>query len=64
LSDRRIADLNKAIARTQKSQLDKKDLAKLHDMAASVETSASGAKSPEDAKRLHALAQILESPTV
>jgi hypothetical protein len=64
LSDRRIADLNKAIARTEKSQLDKKDLAKLHDMAASVETSASSAKSPEDAKRLHALAQILESPTV
>ncbi len=63
LSSERIADLNKAITRTQKSHLAKKDLAKLHEMAASVETSASDAKNPEDAKRLHALAQILESPT-
>jgi hypothetical protein len=63
LSSERIADLNKAIVRTQKSHLGKKDLAKLHGMAASVETSASDAKNPEDAKRLHALAQILESPT-
>jgi hypothetical protein len=63
LSSERIADLNKAIVRTQKSHLGKKDLAKLHGMATSVETSASDAKNPEDAKRLHALAQILESPT-
>ena len=59
-----IADLNKAIGRTQKSHLSKKELAKLHGMAASVETSASAAKNPEDAKRLHALAHILENPTV
>ena len=63
LSSARIADLNKAIVRTQKSHLAKKDLAKLHGMAASVETSATDAKNPEDAKRLRALAQILESPT-
>jgi hypothetical protein len=63
LTHNRIADLNKAIGRTQKSHLDKKDLAKLHDMAASVETDASAAKNAEDAKRLHALALILESPT-
>jgi hypothetical protein len=63
LSPGRIADLNKAIARTQKSHLGKKDLAKLHSMAASVETSASDAKNLQDAKRLHALAQILENPT-
>jgi hypothetical protein len=63
LSSERIADLDKAIARTQRSHLGKKDLAKLHGMAASVETSASEAKTPEDARRLHALAQILESPT-
>ncbi|NYF53456.1 LVIVD repeat-containing protein [Tunturiibacter gelidoferens] len=62
LSSERIADLNKAIVRTQRSHLGKKDLAKLHGMAASVETSASDAKNPEDARRLHALAQILESP--
>ena len=59
----RIADLNKAIGHTQKSQFGKRELAKLHGMAASVETDASTAKNPEDAKRLHALAQILESPT-
>jgi hypothetical protein len=59
----RIADLNKAIGHTQKSHLGKKELAKLHRMAASVETNASAAKNLEDAKRLHALAQILENPT-
>ncbi len=64
LSSSRIADLNKAIARAQRSHLGKKDLAKLHSMATSVETSASDAKNPQDAGRLHALAQILENPTV
>jgi hypothetical protein len=63
LPSARIADLNKAIVRTQKSHLGKKELAKLHGMVASVETDASAAKNPEDAKRLHALAQILENPT-
>jgi hypothetical protein len=63
LSTERIADLNKAIARAQKSHLAKKDLAKLHGMAASVETSASNAKDAKDAQRLHELAHILESPT-
>jgi hypothetical protein len=59
-----IADLNKAIGRTQKSHLGKKELAKLHGKASSVETKASPAKSPEDANRLHALAKILQDPTV
>jgi hypothetical protein len=63
LSADRIADLNKAIARAQKSHLAKKDLAKLHGMAASVETSASDAKDARDAQRLHELAHILEGPT-
>jgi hypothetical protein len=63
LSSDKIAGLNKAIGRTQKSHLGKKDVAKLHEMAASVETDASTAKQPEDASRLHALAQILENPT-
>src|SRR5277367_3642214 len=43
LSADRIADLNKAIARAQKSHLAKKDLTKLRGMAASVETEASTA---------------------
>jgi len=63
LSSEWIADLNKIIVHTQKSHLGKKDLAKLHEMAASIETSASDAKNLEDSKRLHALALILESPT-
>jgi hypothetical protein len=63
LAPERIKALRKAIEHTQKSHLGKKDLAKLHDMAATVETDAAAAKSPTDAKRLHALAQILQSPT-
>ncbi len=63
LSTGQIADLNKAIARAQKSHLGKKDVAKLRSMAASVETSASSAKDAKDAQRLHDLAHILESPT-
>jgi hypothetical protein len=62
LPTKRIADLNKAIARAQASHLGKKDVAKLHGMAASVETEASNAKNTTDASRLHALAQILQSP--
>jgi hypothetical protein len=64
LSSEKIADLNKAIGRTQKSHLGKKEVAKLHEMAASVETDSSAAKKPEDASRLHALAQIMENPSV
>ncbi len=63
LPSKRIASINKAIGRAEKSHLGKKDLAKLHGMAASVETEASGAKNPADANRLHALALILQSPT-
>ncbi len=63
LPSKRIADLNKAIARAQTSHLGKKDLAKLHRMSATVETEASAAKNTTDANRLHALAHILQSPT-
>jgi hypothetical protein len=63
LSTKRIADLNKAVSRAQASHLGKKDLAKLHGMAASVETEASAARNTTDAQRLHALASILQSPT-
>jgi hypothetical protein len=58
----RIADLKKAIEHAQKSHLGAKDLAKLHTMATGVETDASTAKDAADAKRLHALAAILEHP--
>ena len=63
LPSKRIASLNKAIGRAEKSHLGKKDLAKLHGMAASVETEVSTAKNTSDANRLHALALILQSPT-
>jgi hypothetical protein len=63
LSAERIAELNKAIERAQKSHLGKKDVAKLRGMATSVETSASDAKDAKDAQRLHDLAHILENPT-
>ena len=63
LPSKQIAALNKAIMRAQTSHLGKKDTAKLHGMAASVETEASAAKNTADAKRLQALASILQSPT-
>jgi hypothetical protein len=63
LPAKRVAALNKAVARAQTSHLGQKDVAKLHEMAASVETEASAATSATDAKRLHALAAILQSPT-
>ena len=58
----RIASLDKMIVHTQSSHNNKKDLAKLHAMAASIETDASSATDAADAKRLHALAQILDHP--
>jgi hypothetical protein len=58
-----IATLRKQITSARKSKLAKKDLAKLRKTAASVETAASGAKSPMDAKRLTALARVLQNPT-
>jgi hypothetical protein len=59
----KIAALDKAIVRTQDSHNSKKDLAKLHSMAAAVENDATSATDTADAKRLHALAQILDHPT-
>jgi len=60
----KIAALNSAVEKAQKSHLATKDAAALKSMAASVESSAAGAKDEADAKRLHELAKIMESPTV
>jgi hypothetical protein len=57
-----IASLMKAVDKTEKSHLKKKDVAKLSQMASTVDTSASGAKDPADAKRMTALAAILRHP--
>ena len=43
--------------------MNKGKVSKLKKMAPSVETSAATAKTPADATRLHALAQILEHPS-
>ena len=63
LSTGRIESLEKAVGSAEKSHLGKKELEKLQGMAASVETDASSAKSAADAKRLHALAKIMQAPT-
>jgi hypothetical protein len=58
-----IADLQKAIQGAEKSHMSKKELAKLKRMAPSLEKSAAAAKSPADATRLRALAEILKQPS-
>jgi hypothetical protein len=64
LPAKRLDALNKAVVRAQTSKLGQKDVARLQGMAASVEADAAGAKNSADATRLHALAKILQSPTV
>jgi hypothetical protein len=59
----RIAALQKAIQTAEKSRMNKNSVAKLQSMAASVEDGASSAKSPADAKRMRALADILKHPS-
>jgi hypothetical protein len=58
----RIAALQKAIQSAEKSHMSKKNLAKLKELAASLEASAETASNPADATRLHALANILKHP--
>jgi hypothetical protein len=60
----RLEALAKAVGSAEKSNLGKKELEKLHGMAASVEKDAASAKTPADAARLHALAKIMETPAV
>src|SRR5579871_6904714 len=62
LPEKQITDLQKAIHAAEKSHLNEKKVAKLKDMATSLEESASTAKSPADSSRLHALADILKHP--
>ena len=58
----RIAALQQAIQSAEKSPRSKKKLAKLKDMAASLEASATTASNPADSARLHVLAEILKHP--
>jgi len=59
----RIAALRMAIESAESSHMNKNKLAKLQGMAPSLEKSAATAKSPADAARLHALADIFKHPS-
>jgi hypothetical protein len=58
-----ISELQKAIKRAERSHLNKSNLAKLQSMAPSLESSAATAKTPADAMRMHALAEVLKHPS-
>jgi hypothetical protein len=58
-----IATFEKAIQSAENSHMSKSKLAKLKNMAPSLEKSAATAKSPVDATRLRALADILKHPS-
>jgi hypothetical protein len=58
----RISSLQKAIESAEKSHMKEKDVTKLKGMAAAVEKDAGSAKSPADATRMRALAEILMHP--
>ena len=57
-----IASLREAIRGAEGSNMNKGKVAKLKAMAPAVESSASSAKSPADAKRMQGLAAILKAP--
>jgi len=59
-----ITSLRQAISGAESSHMSKKDVAKLKDLAATVEKSAGSAKSAADATRLTALAEILNNPAL
>jgi hypothetical protein len=64
LPAKQIAGLQKAIGKAEKSHLGKNDSAKLQRMASPLETSAGTAKTPADAMRMRALAEVLKHPSV
>jgi len=58
----RVAALRKAIHEAEKSHLNANRLAELNGLAAHLEETATTAKDEADAKRLHALAEVLKHP--
>jgi len=58
-----ITSLQKAIQTAETSHMNKGKVAKLQKMAPSLEKNAGTAKTPADASRLHALAEILKHPS-
>jgi hypothetical protein len=64
LPPNQIANLRKAIQDAETSHMNKGKVKKLQHLAPSLEQNAAAAKAPADAKRLHALANILKHPSV
>ena len=62
LASDQISALRQAISSAEASKMKQKDLAKLKDLAPSLEKTAATATSAADATRLKALAEILKSP--
>jgi hypothetical protein len=60
----RITALRQAIQGAESSHLNKKDVAKLQSLAASVEEGAAATTNSADSTRLHALAEILKQPAL
>ncbi|HXC47108.1 MAG TPA: hypothetical protein VNU20_02370 [Candidatus Sulfotelmatobacter sp.] len=63
LPAKQIASLQKAIRSAESSHMNKNKVAKLQNMAPSLEQTAATAKTPSDAARLRALAEILKHPS-
>jgi hypothetical protein len=63
LPTKQIAELRKAIQSAETSHMNPGKLKKLKGMAPSLEKTAVTAKSPADAARLRALADILKNPS-
>jgi len=63
LPAKQIASLQKAIHSAESSHMNKNKLAKLQNMAPSLEQTAATAKTPADVTRLRALAEILKHPS-
>jgi hypothetical protein len=63
LPAKQIASLQKAIQSAESSHMNKNKVAKLQNMAPSLEQSAATAKTPADASRLRALAELLKHPS-
>ena len=57
-----VATLRQAIQSAEASQMNKSSLAKLKTLGMSLDKSAASAKSPADASRMQALAEILKRP--
>jgi hypothetical protein len=62
LPQKQIEALQKAVRKAEKSHLKESEVSKLKAMAPELEQNATSAKTPADASRLHALAEILKNP--